>query len=76
MENTTSIKVPKKYHKMIRFLETELQDDGETTYYWLYTEKGYAIEYEGIHVMSEETRSAIIADIRDIIPCTCDECIE
>lgn len=73
MKNTTNIVVQKKYHKMIEYLETEMQDDGSITY-WLYTEKGYAIGYEGIHVMSELTKTAIIADIRDIIPCNCEEC--
>ena len=74
MKNTTGIKVPKKYHKMIDCLETELQDDSGIVY-WLCTAKGYAIGYEGIHVMSELTKREIIADIKTIVPCNCKDCI-
>jgi hypothetical protein len=70
MKNSTTIKVPKKYHKMIQQIYHD--SDG----YWVYTEKGYyatGIDKE-CHTIHEDTHQEILRQIRMIKPCDCNYC--
>jgi len=71
MKNETSIKVPKKYHKMIE----EIYHDSDG--YWCHTEKGYyaaGMDNE-CHTIHEDTHAYVLAQIRQIKSgCTCKEC--
>lgn len=55
MKNKTNIKVPKKYHKMIK--EIFYDSDG----YWVYTERGYrsGMDY-ALHTIHEDTVKEIL----------------
>jgi len=68
--NHTKIKVPRKYQPMIR--EIYRDEDG----YWLYTAKGYYASGTDLecHVIHADTQNEILEGIRQIIPCSCNQC--
>jgi len=70
MKNSTNIKIPKKYHKMIK----NLYHDGDG--YWLNTNKGYyaaGTDFE-CHVIHVDTQAEILEQIQLIKSCDCDYC--
>ncbi|MBD8045832.1 hypothetical protein [Clostridium faecium] len=68
MKNTTSIKVPKKYHLMID--EIFYDSDG----YWAYSSKGYMFNLSDSHTAHEDTQKELLDAIRTLKPCNCSEC--
>lgn len=71
MKNETSIKVPKKYVERIK--EIYHDDDG----YWVITNPGWRNGCDSeCHVIHEDTKTAILQNIRWTEPCDCEECIQ
>lgn len=68
MKNETSIRIPKKYQKMIK----EIYHDSDG--YWAYTEKGYFVEGMGCHTIHEDTHKEFLEMMRTIKICNCEEC--
>ena len=70
VKNTTKIKVPKKYHHMIK----EIYHDSDG--YWVRTAKGfyaYGVDFEA-HVIHEDKQADILTHIRMIRKCGCEQC--
>jgi hypothetical protein len=72
MENTTSIKIPKKYESKLELVERD--SDG----YWAYSIKGFQFEGMGgeCHTAHEDTQHELLKMIRTVIPCNCKQCKE
>lgn len=70
MKNSTNIKIPNKYHHMIK--EVYHDEDG----YWVYTERGYYATSEDFecHTIHEDKQQDILNKIRQIKPCNCNYC--
>lgn len=60
----TNIKVPKKYHKMIKEIDYEGKDDG----YWAYLEEGYISPDTDSHTIHEYKQSDLLKIIRNVTP--------
>jgi hypothetical protein len=70
MDNTTNIKIPKKYQHML--LELYQDSDG----YWCYSADGYYFPDMECHTAHEWTVKDLLNVIRTVKPCFCDECKE
>jgi hypothetical protein len=72
MNNTTSIKIPKKYESKLELVERD--SDG----YWGYTIKGFYFEGMGgeCHTAHEDTQHELLQMIRTIKSCDCKHCKE
>ncbi|WP_163530861.1 hypothetical protein [Halobacillus ihumii] len=70
MKNETNIKVPKKYQGMIEIVE----NDGDG--YWAIAKEGYYFGNMGygVHTAHEYTQKEILAAIRTIQECDCEQC--
>lgn len=68
MQNSTSIKIPKKYEHMID--EVYHDSDG----YWVILNKGFHDPQWDVHSIHEDTQKEVLGKIRDIEPCSCEEC--
>lgn len=66
----TNIKVPKKYQAMLEEIDFEGSESG----YWAYTKKGYYFEEMECHTAHEYTQKELLAVIRTIKPCDCENC--
>ena len=60
MENTTNIKIPKKYHTAIK--EIYKDEDG----YWCILNKGYTSGIDEGRVIHEESAKGLLREIRNI----------
>lgn len=70
MFNDTNIKIPMRY----RFgLEGVYEENG---IYWAYTKAGSYFEATGSHTASGRTPEYILAEIKTMIECRCDNCEE
>jgi predicted nucleic acid binding AN1-type Zn finger protein len=70
MNNTTTIKVAKKYQGMLETIEKD--SDG----YWAYSNKGFQFAGMGCHTAHEDTQKDLLAMIRTLEPCECEQCQE
>lgn len=68
MKNDTTIKVPKKYQHMIEIIYKD--SDG----YWAETKDGYFFPNMECHTAHEDTQTELLAEIRTISVCDCEEC--
>jgi hypothetical protein len=68
MQNTTSVKVPKKYEHMIKLIEKD--DEG----YWAISEDGYYFGGMGAHTAHEYNQKELLAMIRTLRECDCEQC--
>ena len=70
MENTTTIKIPKKYQSKLQVVEKD--GDG----YWAYSEKGFYFAGMGseCHTAHEDTQAELVKMIRTVKSCGCEEC--
>jgi hypothetical protein len=62
--------IPKKYMENI----TEVYKDSEG--WWAYSKKGYRFEGMGCHTAHEDTQKDLLAMIRTMVPCDCEQCVE
>lgn len=69
MKNNTTIKVPKKYQRMIDEIDKDM--DG----YWVYTRKGYYSPDTGTHTIHEYTQHETLKMVRNLQPCDCEKCL-
>lgn len=68
MKNTTSIKIPKKYHHML----DEVYKDGDG--YWATSQDGYYFKHMDCHTAHEDTQNDLLSVIRTLDNCNCEEC--
>lgn len=70
MDNSTSIKIPKKYQKLLA--EVYHDSDG----YWAYSKDGYYFSSvdKDCHVAHEDTQGDLLRIIKSLTPCNCEEC--
>lgn len=68
MKNNTKIKVAKKYQGMIELIEKD--SDG----YWAYAKDGFYFGGMGCHTAHEDTQKELLAMIRTLKECDCDDC--
>lgn len=68
MKNSTTIRVPKKYHHMI----TEIYKDEDG--YWAASSNGYMFSLSECHTAHEETHKDLLRVIRSLTSCDCEEC--
>ena len=49
-------------------------NDGESSVYWIYLSPGW--QWSGLHSVSGATVKDCLQQIRELEPCTCEECLE
>jgi hypothetical protein len=70
VKNSTTIKLPNKYHKMVR--EIYFDEDG----YWAMSEYGFKFVDSQCHTAHEDKQNDLLRVIRSAVPCDCQECTE
>ena len=70
MNNTTNIKVPKKYQHMLDTIEFEPAEGG----YWAYAKEGYEFGCMTAHTAHEYNQKDMLDAIRTLRECECHEC--
>jgi len=73
MLNKTKIKIPKKYEKYI----DEIYFYTEPNTYAAKLKNGYCnLNGGGLHYMGIDTQKQFLEELKNIKPCTCNECTE
>lgn len=71
MQNLTKIKIPKKYQDKLELIDNEGSEG-----YWAYSNKGFQFGGMGCHTAHEYTVKELLAMIRTLEPCDCEQCTE